>query len=303
MKRIISTILAVTIFIVISGCSEYKAKEYVEDISFETEHITFEEAINSSYVIVSAKLIEKNSDNSIRTYTFTVNNVIKNEMLIQEFTVISTDADISVSQDGKILYDYSTTQNPYELGESYILVLERKDSVYDGEVFLIVADIYVPLEGENINEIRQYNQPIDNNVFTISDWVTYVNNVIDKDSDTYNSLNSTIEYVDSNDINEILNGSKYVVRVRINEMYVEGRTNRDTYNCTVLHEFTGEIDNFKGNSNSKEILIPFFKGTIEPGSEYIIMLNDTDANSLIYSLSSANSVYLPTDNAVLDLLS
>lgn len=94
----------------------------------------------------------------------------------------------------------------------------------------------------------------------------------------------SIEYIESNNISDIMQESKYIAQVKIGELLYSSDIN-DVYSCCITREIKGEL-----TSENNQIIIPFFKNTIASGREYIVALTSDTDDSIIYTLSSKYGV-------------
>lgn len=60
----------------------------------------------------------------------------------------------------------------------------------------------------------------------------------------------------------------------------------DVYICSVIESIKGNITTMPAN----QIIIPFFKNTVKEGKNYVVCLDSQGEDSIIYTLSSKNSV-------------
>lgn len=65
----------------------------------------------------------------------------------------------------------------------------------------------------------------------------------------------------------------------------------DVYICDVTELIKGDF------ISNNQIIIPFFKDTVKKGNSYIVCLDSESEDSIIYTLSSKNSV-IDADNLV-----
>lgn len=169
------------------------------------------------------------------------------------------------------------TNTDYEVGDSYIFILQHVKNVYE-EFYMIVSDAHIPMdEASNSTVLSMRPEGIDN-------CAEYV------DTYEFKSLKGkghelSIDYINSEKMEDIVSDSKYVVVVEPQELY---RTTEvvDVYSCSVKEVMKGDLT----TDEKGEIIIPFFKSSVEKGKTYIVSLNSDAEDTIIYTLSSKNSV-------------
>ena len=184
------------------------------------------------------------------------------------------------------LYDYSyecngeeytgKTKTGYSEGEQYVFVLQHIWNVYE-EKYVILSDTYIPLE--NIKNSTVLSQNISNGLNPLE----YIANYSFKSSGKGSEL--SIDYIESDDIKEIIDYSDYVSEVEVLELYLENDVS-DVYLCRVKNNLKGSIN----TSDDGTVIIPFFKNSVETGKVYTVCLMSDSKDSLIYTLSSKNSI-------------
>ncbi len=307
-KYIIITFLAFVILLVYFNKHEssisYKKNGTLIIAEEQAEFIDFDKAIAESYLIAEASLNDIERKNNEMVYKFKINNIIKGNECDKDITVIDNISNVLVNAPNEQI-TYRSGAYDYKIGNDYILVLEKHISVYyDNDIYIVVSDIFMPVEDDTIKPQMYYREYKINEQDTINkkDFLLYVDNLkLRKNDYDFDSMIYGTEYVKSSDIKDIVKNSQHIVKIKVNDMYVEGNTNRDTYYCEIIEEYKGEIKAFEQNENisdKKIIRIPFFKGTVSTGKEYIVMLNEINETSLIYVLSSKNSLYEPTDKTI-----
>lgn len=93
------------------------------------------------------------------------------------------------------------------------------------------------------------------------------------------------DYIESDQVNVIVMESTYIAKVEIQELYRSTEV-VDVYACNITELIKGDMTTTIDN----QILIPFFKDTVEAGESYIVCLSSDNDDSIIYTLSSPNSV-------------
>ena len=252
-----------------------------EFVQYEGEKIelSFDEAIDQSYCVVTAKLTNINDKKTYREYDFLLIDTIIGDMSDAHFFVDEGYADYFVENSDTT---YSTYDTEYEVGKEYILVLYKIASVYnERDQYMIAGDIFIELDNKgNISEYQRYHQPEKITFRNIEEFSSYVNTVTDNSKER---LTYGMPFTRSSEIPEIVDASQYIVKAVVSEIeFVHPDSNRDTYICKVTETLRG--------STQDEINIVLFKDTVSIGKEYLFMLNKDTEDSLIYALSSVNSV-------------
>lgn len=305
MKRTIIMMILLLIVISIMGCSEDgKASSQQQDNSFiESEHdekviqsegievyLSLEEAIDKSYCVVKAKLNSINEGKIHREYDFTLEETIIGSMNEAQFIVVEPYTDYTVENTPII---YSTDKTEYEAGREYILVLSILSSVYyERDLYMIRGDIFIELDSAgNIAEYRRYHEKEESPYKTAKEFSNHARSVTD---DSKERLAGGFPFTRSSEIPDIVDASQYIVKAVVKGIHIEApHINRDTYLCTVTETLRGSTDD--------EILIVLFKDTVSIGKGYLFLLNKDNEYSLIYALSSVNSVVdLEKDKSVVE---
>ena len=280
--------------------------EYTLVFDDDIDYVEFNEAIITSNCIVSARLEDISVSEFEIEYRFTLNENLKNNIDTNSFKVVESLSNVNVTsqETGEDLYNYQAGDYNYEIGNDYILILSKFDSVYYEEaIYSIIANIYIPLFGDTIQTIQSYQETVTEcNVSTKFEFIEYINQQLQSKT-PYEQGSSTYikEYTKSNQLDDIVKDAKYIVKVKANAMEVEGIDRTNTYEFTVLESYKGDINFFPEPS---QIVASVFKGDVELGEEYILMLDDISQTSLYYVLSSKNSV-VSTDyeDEIMNLLS
>lgn len=275
-KQIIIMILSLVLSITASACtSSLREPKY----SAEEEYISFDEAINSSYCIVSATLKEIIENDDFREYLFLLEKSLKGDMDVDHFYVTEGYGEIHVKE---IDQNYSTVEPRFSVGGQYILLLSKTTSVYfDHDKYMCLGDSLIQIDNNNkFVKFQMYDKDIDIGIRDINELKAYIDKVstLVKIVEAYG-----VPFTKSDKLSEIVTVSNYIVHVKIGSISIKApNSNRDTYYCNV-------IKNFKGSTDEK-IQVVLFKGTVTEGEEYILLLNKESGNSLLYTLSSRNSV-------------
>lgn len=247
----------------------------------------FDEVIDSADVIISGEVKEIVETSLYEEYTVKILGVQKgdvgNEIKIRNYL-----SDYCFSYNGTE-YSGSTNTN-YEIGEDYLFILQHIKNVYE-EQYIILSDVYIPINYVENSTILSF----DLREFTdVVKPLEYITEYPFKEK-TNNSL--SLEYIESDNIVDIINESKYIVRIEVLDLYRVTDV-AEVYLCEVIEEYKGDIKNTEVNN----IIVPFFKNTVETGKQYTVCLVADTEDTLIYSLSSKNSVLDMKDSELRKIL-
>jgi len=221
--------------------------------------LTFEEMIGYSTHIVTAMFVGPEKVDNLDVLRFTIVDVMKGQLENETIFVIAPDYD----------YDGTIIELRYFPGETYTLFLERNTSLYyssDRYVCLSVSEKDKTDEEKTRDILRRYAD----GSLTLGIEIP----------DEYGS-----GFTMSDDIADILRVSSDIHEIEVLSVFVESTHAPTTvYNCRINRTMLGSPE-------SSEILIVFFNDSVEINGEYIVLLVQVDEGSLIYNLSSKNSVY------------
>ena len=103
------------------------------------------------------------------------------------------------------------------------------------------------------------------------------------------ALYSGDPYIKSTDMKSIIEGSEYVIKIKVERKEFEGRENynQNIYRCIVTDSLSGEL------AKDEIINITFFPDTVCDGEEYIVAvdLRIDDRTPKLYHFSSKNSLF------------
>lgn len=302
MKMNKSIIIMITLVsIIVIGCSINGNDGKYGEIESEPEEtlvhayailadLSLEEIINQSYCVVTASLNKISERKNSREYDFSLTDTIVGSMSEVRFFVDEGYADVSVENSDTT---YSTYDTQYEVGKEYILVLYKISSVYEErDKYMIAGDIFVEIDSaDNITEYQRYHKAEKSPYKSVEEFSNYVRSVTDNSKER---LIYGIPFTRSTKISEIVHASQYIVKAVVTEIENENPDrNRDTYICKVTERLRG--------STKDQINIVLFKDTVSIGNEYLFLLNKDTEDSLIYALSSANSVVdVSKDKSIFD---
>lgn len=170
------------------------------------------------------------------------------------------------------------THTEYVTGEEYIFILQHIRNVYEDK-YVILSDSYFPTSSpQNFSYLAE---ELTENI----DYVQYIEQYTCDISDGLGDELS-IEYIESPEELDILAQSEYIAIIEVNTLYHSTEV-IDVYSCTIKETLKGDLTTTSENA----IIVPFFKNTVNPDTQYIVCLASETKDSLIYTLSSKNSVF------------
>lgn len=258
----------------------------------QREYLTFDELISMSDVAIVGEYIETIEHEYYIEQKFKVNECLYGGVTDPEIYLYS---DIGIANVGGIAYSYESGADVYEEGLSYLLVMERQQSIlYDHDCYMLNADV---LLCESSKEYSMYARAIDIPAdSTMRDYIISVYNSVPHPV----SVSEPVSY--ENELSEMVGESTYVGIVNILEMEGEGKVhNGNVYRCSVESLSKGSNLNTYGDGT---ILMTILKGKVEVGHRYIIGFTPADkdsADSLIYVQSTVASVYDVSDELLSEI--
>ena len=266
----------------------------------ETEDIyykTFEELLGIAGHIVKAKYIETINHENHFELIFKIEKQYKGEIKDDYLHVYINDITFKVyRRASKFQYDCKyvfDNHKEYISGQSYILVLERHTSVYyEYDKFKILAGLYIPIEDLKNSNIYGQEKLFEHSssitaIHYLDGFENYISDVILRFSSSEIKCYG-IEYIDSDDIEVIVNKSDYIVRLipKSEDVILKDGTTA-IYNCELLMQYKGDI-------NKTNIKVRFLLDSVDLNNEYIVAL-DYPGISALYIISSKKSV-MSVDN-------
>ena len=161
---------------------------------------------------------------------------------------------------------FGRTSTDYSEGEKYIFTLQHIRNVYEDK-YVILADTYIPLSSVNDSSI------LSKKISDEKDPVSYIENYIYKSSGSGEKL--SIDYIESNNVEEIVKYSDYIAEVTVLELCRETEVS-DVYFCKIDKVIKGSINTAEDDT----ILIPFFKNSVNVGGAYIVNLTSDTADTI-----------------------
>jgi len=234
---------------------------------------SFDEIVErSDYIVIAEYLSSKIDMHGELSFEFTIKDVLQGDA------------------PEKAIHVYSSSNVLFQPGDDYLLVLVKYDTLFDVyPKFVLLGDTYIPVA--EISVSTMYDEPIP---------VEKIESLLQKRNSV--QLQSFDEeeksYTDATDFPSIIQESDFIMEIKVLNMEVEGvYHNGNTYNCEVLNVQKGNlIDAYPNNG----IMITLMKGSVTEGGTYIVMINQVDEHSLIYSQSSMKSVIPLSDTKTIN---
>lgn len=265
--------------------------ESQQTIYASVDPMTFEEYIANATHIVRAKYLGVSIEGNLAYLSFEPISLIRGTIGEESFAVVRRLDTIYTTTTG---YRYTGDYSRYVEGEEYLLILQKKVSVYfDRDRYYILGDIFIPEAVSEATmfgraELDQFSSTEDRAVDTFNEIVVYISELVKKNPT--NKEHSGSAYVTSTDLREIADGSSYIFKIKVVEFarWIESN-NTEWFYCEVSEQL-------KGVADKERIEIAFSADTVEIGEEYVVFLNKHSETTLYYILSSKNSVHPVTDS-------
>ncbi len=272
-------------------------------------------------------LVDGSTDVVSGSFVGYVGNENSNEFML-EFVVdevvkgaTAENETILVHNDILLWSDNVCTAYNYVVGNKYLIVARRSDSVYLDHILMTpVTDLFLPIT----DNIGAYMRKLPLNMDIIEKMSSSTASVFDvyteSDLNPENAINDTQdvveyikerassknfnevsirnpEYTTSTDIDTIVEQSQFVLLVTPtqSEIVSEWR-GTETFRCTVNAIY-------KGSSHGvpESIFLPFFIDQVTIGEKYVVLINRVDgedSTSLVFGLSSKSSVFSESDDDI-----
>lgn len=298
MKKI--SLVVVFMLLVCCSCAEKDNTEISKAIDTEdviTENIivntqmrflTFDEAVDLSDCAAIAEFVSYKDNGGYIEYTFNVKEVLRGEIPEKTIHVFSSKGFAHVEGTD---YTYEIGNDIYTVGEAYLLIMERNDSLfYEYPHHLLVTDIFLP--EKDAQKSTMYGQRFADiaGKKSTDDIRTHIMKAKEP------GRRGGERYTAASDWGTIVKESDLILKVKITGLMVEGITgNSNTYYCEVL-------DALKGDSIARreDILISLVKGSVDVGETYIVLVNRVGEQSSIYTQSSKKSVIPLSDTKAIN---
>lgn len=254
-------------------------------------YTTFEEACQLANTIVTARYVKSEpfGESYIR-HGFILQKTIIGKAE-KEINVFTSNVNLSVVKNGAItesIPEYNQNNISFEAGIDYLLILNKKNDPYMFiPVYTLINDTVVRLDNLTLSEM--YHMPLSSHIkgmkltkeTTKEDIISYVASL------TKNNL-SAYEYIVSDNMNDIINLSDNIIRIKINGNHKVVKNefrSHELYDCTVLEVLKGKL------KVGEVYRIAFFPDTVKSGDEWIVAVVPLDETSRYLDLTSKKSLY------------
>lgn len=259
--------------------------------SATSKYTTFEEACQLANTIVTARYVKSEAfGESYIRHGFILQKTIIGKAE-EEINVFTSNVNLSVVNNGTIIENiptYNQNDISFEAGIDYLLILNKEDNPYMFmPVYTLINDTVVRLDDLTLSEM--YHVSLSNHIQGMKltketardDVISYVESLTKNNPPAY-------EYIVSDNINEIINLSENIIRIKINgnhKVVKNDFRSHELYDCTILEVLKGEL------KIGEEFRIAFFPNTVKTGDEWIVAVVPLDETSRYLDLTSQNSLY------------
>lgn len=300
MARSRYAILLCAIAALLSGCKQNNM-QVDNDLNTgryiaEATSYTLEETISKSNCAVIGEYVETLEFDTYVEHRFKVSKSLYGECKDEEIFLFCLKADVYVPE---ISYSYAKDASQYAKGQEYILITEQLESVfYEHDRYLLISDTFLPVDQEGMQRI--YNVSLSDKLSTEEQSLeSYIVSYKAALADSKHVSNDQPRYTRSSNMEEILDVTDYIVKARVTTLMAEGLdTPCATYYCKPLEVVYGE-DLICNDNGMIGITVPL--NTVTVGDTYYFLVNHVDDLSILYRVSSMNSV-MRDDSAFINLL-
>jgi len=243
-------------------------------------YLSFEDALQSSSLIVEARFIQEHKYKSYSELEFEIISILRGA--VDETRIFIYQEKVNVSfVDAE--FDYVSGTTSFIPEDVYILVLERHSLVYyEHDRYLLIGELYLP--SKDLSDSSMYGQPL-----------IYHSESPDSKHDLRNRIevivkNAPVEnnffgnrFTKSCAVVDAVNFADLVLVVKPVEVLLENEIDQTVVcRCTVLDIQVGKLE-------LDEILVVFFADSVQVGTDYIINAVRVEPNSLIFTLASKDN--------------
>ena len=249
--------------------------------------LTFTEALEWSNVVIIGEYINELldfEDDGAYCYKFKVIEVLRGEVPEDSAHLVGYYGTAQAIGPDQI---YKTDEKAYIEKQQYILVMDRTDSLfYDYPRYTLVGGIYIPLD--NISKSTMYGNSVKMEAFANKD-ANYIKDFIRNMEPPKKERKN---YTNATDLPTIIKESDLILELKVTEFMGEG-LDREHYYCDVVKFIKG--DSYVSPEDRKDIVITVFKGGVEVGKSYVVMVIRGSETGFLYMQSSTMSI-IPIDD-------
>lgn len=183
--------------------------------------------------------------------------------------------------------DWFKNASSYETGQEYVIVMEKRMSVYEDH------DFFLPLKCESfpIEEYDSNDKPLNVKKKFVDGYKEKIAQIEDESSKT----DIGYDYIRSEDWSDIVKGSDYIAIIEPNKSTFVGLNGRsESFECSVIQTLKGEIF-------EEQIYLVLIKGQAKPGERYLVLLDRPEAGA-DYILSSKKSTVPLSDKETVNAI-
>ncbi len=234
------------------------------------------EAISECYSIVNAELtniIKSDKKTNLSYYYFTLNDIYKGNSIEETFKV-------SIYNETA----YVDGANIFNLGDKYILFLDKHQSVFRGTGYTLNQGLCIKAQNSKVEKMYQQGKYyLNKKLQSIDSLKLMIAEDVENANENGNNI-SGASYTDSEKPNEIVSESKHIVTVKITEDHsLSGywESSVGGYLCTLIESYKDEVP--------IQFFIFAFRDDIIVGEEYLLLLSEANDELSPYRVSSKNS--------------
>ena len=186
---------------------------------------------------------------------------------------------------------YVNEKERYEVGKEYILVLECIDSLFlEKPRYMFCGGLYLPVD--DMSACSSYGKALDGDIAATLETCIAEKKALAAQA---TEMTSDVLFTHSEQMEDILDITRNVAIVHVKEKMLDGRDMElSAYYCTPVEILKGETFNCNG---SGYIIVTTEKDGLTPGEDYLVLVNQVDEHSFIYTITSLDSVIPVTDTS------
>lgn len=272
MKRISYIFCACLLAVLLFSCANVDKAQTITGLSL---YSTFEDNLDYATDVVCGEFTGSEPYGNNTLYYFNVKECIYGNAP-DRITVLANNMDLTVIKraDDSIqnVAEYNETDNQYEPGKSYLLVLINGNMAEAYKKILtyhVICNIFIDIN--DIAGAQMYGDPIGSHTKELDFSTVTKDSLIEyikaRTADNVPEGESWYGCIYSDSVADIIEGSPEVIKVRIDstESIIRGDLHDiDEMNCTVVEVFKGDLQ------PGSEIIVSFFPDTVKEGDEYTV---------------------------------
>ena len=257
----------------------------VNNIDNSMQYMTLEELCLHANEVVSARYLGGTIENGVCKLEF---------VIIERHKGVGNETSLHLTyqpSDNHIYDDYVFA--PFEKGETYLLLLEKKSqTVYDKTDLYSFVSSQLVLSISNIANCSLYGESLEkhmksSNISAPQTTDQLINYILECSKNVPDEKSSELIYIQSTDLNAVISGSDYVVKATVGNCRFTGSDGRVTHYCTIESSYKGDL------KVATEIEVLFPKDAVAIGDSFILIVNKFT--------NTASSFILTSDNSIIDV--